>query len=117
MKYILEYLEDISRRYPDKIAFADTQKAVSFQEFTNTAQAVGSGINQALSQSGKPIAIFIDRSVSCLAAMMGTLYSGNFYAVLDVKSPLDRLQKILDTLAPAAIITDKSGLANGKALT
>ena len=117
MKYILEYLEDISRRYPDKIAFADTQKAVCFQEFTNTAQAVGSGINQALSQSGKPIAIFIDRSVSCLAAMMGTLYSGNFYAVLDVKSPLDRLQKILDTLAPAAIITDKSGLANGKALT
>ena len=117
MKYILEYLEDISRRYPDKIAFADTQKAVYFQEFTNTAQAVGSGINQALSQSGKPIAIFIDRSVSCLAAMMGTLYGGNFYAVLDVKSPLDRLQKILDTLAPAAIITDKSGLANGKALT
>lgn len=109
MKYILEYLENVSEKHPEKTAFADTKKSVSFSQFTNTAQCIGSGINKALSVTHKPIAIFIDRSVPCLTSMMGVLYSGNFYAVLDVKSPADRLQKILDTLSPAAIITDKAG--------
>lgn len=39
--------------------------------------------------------------------MMGVVYSGNFYVVLDTAQPADRIQRILDTLRPATILTDR----------
>jgi len=36
--------------------------------------------------------------------MLGVLYSGNFYVVLDCDSPFERLAKIMDTLSPVAVI-------------
>lgn len=39
--------------------------------------------------------------------MFGALYSGNHYTVLDVKSPIERIDLILNSLEPIAIIADK----------
>lgn len=48
--------------------------------------------------------------------MFGTLYSGNYYTVLDVKSPIERIELILNTLEPIAVITDKKSLQRAKEL-
>lgn len=42
--------------------------------------------------------------------MFGVLYSGNFYTVIDTKSPIARIKLILDTLEPIAVITDQKNL-------
>ena len=40
--------------------------------------------------------------------MLGVLYSGNFYVVLDTQMPDERVHRIFETLQPAAILTDSS---------
>ena len=48
--------------------------------------------------------------------MFGALYSGNHYTVLDVKSPIERIDLILNSLEPIAIIADKKSLQKAQEL-
>lgn len=113
-KIMLQYLEETTLKFPNKIAFEEINRTVTYEEFTQNAKKIGSGISN-IEKINQPIAIFLDKSVGCLETMMGVLYSGNFYTVLDTKSPLERISSILSTLNPIAIISDnknKAKLAN-----
>lgn len=113
MKNILEYLEKTAEKYKDKLAFADTNREVSYSELVNNSKKIGSYIgNETI--INRPIAIFIDKTVNCLEAMFGTLYSGNFYTIIDTKSPKERINLILNTLEPIFIITDTRNLEKAK---
>lgn len=114
-KNILQCLEDTTNRFPNKIAFEDINGSVTYQEFTQNSKKIGTKLAK-INQINKPIAIFIDKSISCLEAMMGILYSGNFYTVLDVKSPEERIHHIFDTLEPIAIITNEKNAEKARKL-
>ena len=106
---VLEYLEETAAKYPDKAAFVDEKKALSFGEMLRNAKAVGSYI----SIKGKlhsPVVVFMEKSADNIAAFMGVLYSGNFYCPIDTEMPLSRIQVIMDTLKPAAILLDKESI-------
>ena len=49
----------------------------------------------------------MEKTPACLAAMLGTVYGGDFYTVIDTKMPWDRIRKIFSVLKPSAIITDR----------
>lgn len=115
MKNVLELLEITTEKHPNKLAFADTKSEVTYQEFTNIAKQIGSNLAK-LEKTNTPIAIYIDKSVQCLEAMMAVLYSGNFYTILDTASPKERIQTILNTLKPSAIITNQASLEKAKSL-
>lgn len=55
----------------------------------------------------KPIIIFTDKTINALEAMFGVIYSANFYTVIDVNSPKNRIDNIISTLNPSLIITDE----------
>ena len=112
-KNILQYLEQTAKKYANKTVFADINREVTYSEFIENSKKIGSSLSNT-EKMNQPIAILLDKSVACLEAMMGVLYSGNFYTILDVKSPNERLASILDTLNPVAIITDKKNEAKAK---
>lgn len=114
-KSILQSLEETTKKFSNKIAFEDINRSVTYQEFTDNAKKIGSGLLK-LKEINKAISIFMDKSVACLETMMGILYSGNFYTVLDVKSPEERIHHIIKTLQPMAIIVDKKNLEKAKNL-
>lgn len=115
MKNILECLEKTANEYKDKLAFADTNREVSYSELVGNSKKIGSYIGES-NQINKPIAIFIDKTVNCLEAMFGTLYSGNFYTIIDTKSPKERINLILNTLNPIFIITDEKNYKQAREL-
>ena len=107
MKNILELLEASAHCFPNKTAFDDTNKKITYNELENAAKRVGS----ALAEQGfinEPVAIYIDKSVDVIIAMLGIVYSGNIYTVIDTEMPKERIEKIFSTLKPAAVISDKS---------
>lgn len=104
MKNILEYFETTTEKYPAKTGFTDSEREASFTEVMDRAKAIGSYL--AGSGSRRPVAILIDKSVNCIDAMLGTLYAGDFYIVVDVHSPMDRIENILKVLDTPMIITD-----------
>lgn len=105
MQVNVTYWLDISAdKFPDKIAFADERKEITFAKLRIRARAIASRlIKEGLFK--KPVAIYMEKNIDMLAAFMGVAYSGNFYSPIDIHMPVSRVEKILEVFNPALIIT------------
>ena len=95
---ILEILEKTAKKFPDKTIYEDISRKSTYSDFVQKSQKIGSSLANKIKNINKPVAIYIDRSVTCLETMMGVTYSGNYFTVLDIKSPKERINLILQTL-------------------
>jgi len=117
---VLEYLEQTLERIadPDKTAFTGTvsnaagistttagSPALSFKELSDISRACGSYLagNDIKKQ---PVAVFMQKSPSMIAAFLGVVYGGNYYIPLDAEMPAFRIRLILETVDPPMIICD-----------
>ena len=106
VRVVTDYLDATAEKFPDKIAFADEKREITFKAVQDEARHIASAlIDRSIFKS--PIVIYLDKSVECLVSFMGAAYSGNFYTPIDTGMPSSRIEKIMDTLKPAVIITDK----------
>ena len=113
-KTMADYLENTTQKFANKIAFADDKNQATYAELTQHAQAIGTALIKQTQKINKPIAIYLDKTVSCVESMLGVVYSGNFYTILDTKSPVERIELILNTLEPEVIITGKKNEEKAK---
>lgn len=111
---VIEYLKRAAQKNPDKVAFVDQDKKITFQEMDYRARQVAIAIKEKLGDvHNQPIAVYEKKGVDCLIAFFGVLYSGNFYSPIDESMPIDRIKVIMDTLNPKLIIYGRS-LENNK---
>lgn len=110
VRIVSDYLEYSFSKFPNKIAFSDNNRDMTFGVLRKEALGIAAYLIE-LGLNKKPVAIFLDKSVECIAAFMGVAYSGNFYSPLDTKMPIERLEKICSTFQPDIIITDKQNIA------
>ena len=106
MKNILEYLEHSVGWRPEKTACADTDTSMTWRQLREASARIGSLLLKHR-LTHRPVAVYMEKTPACLAAMLGTVYGGDFYTVIDTKMPWDRIRKIFSVLKPAAIITDR----------
>lgn len=98
------WLDETAERLPDKLAFAEEGKAVTFGELQRQAKALATQmINRGLFK--KPVVVYMEKGVDVLVSFMGAAYSCNFYSPIDVDMPASRVNKILEVLNPALVIT------------
>lgn len=101
-------LEETFRRCPDKVGIRDGIHAYTFSQIRSLSLEIAFEIMSKMgSEFIKPIAVFLPKSADNIMCFMGILYSGNFYVPLDVKTPIERVKKIIKNLNPEAIITNK----------
>lgn len=98
------WLDETAACFPDKTAYADEKKEITFGELRVQARRIG-GELAIRGMFKKPVAIFLEKGVDVLVSFMGTAYSGNFYSPIDVDMPGSRVDKILEVLQPAVVIT------------
>ncbi len=104
---VLEYLEQASDQYPNKLALKDETQEVTFSQFEKRAKVLGcSIIDKIFCSIRNPIVVLVDRTSASLIAFMAVLYSGNYYVPVDNQTPPERLQSILDTLSPKLILCE-----------
>lgn len=101
------WLDETAARFPDKTAYADEKKEVTFGQLRAQARRIG-GELALRGLFKKPVAIFLEKGVDVLVSFMGTAYSGNFYSPIDVDMPGSRVDKILEVLQPVVVITTAS---------
>ena len=75
-KNILEHLDQTVCSFPDKIAFEEEHRSITYLQFQESAKKIGNSILGEGIRNGK-IAIYLDKSINCLIAMFGALYSGS----------------------------------------
>lgn len=106
-RIVTDYLCQTAKRYPDKVAFVDEKRSITFSKLQEEAHHIANSIiNAGLFK--KPILVYLGKSVEVVAAFEGITYSGNFYSPLDTHMPEERIAKIVEKLDPAAIITDEA---------
>lgn len=107
VRNVLEFLENSAKTYPNKIGFEDSNGSITFSMLETKAKQIGS-YYISKQMKNQPITVLMDKSIDCIIAMLGIVYSGNFYAPIDVSMPKVRISVILDTLKPAAILFDSA---------
>lgn len=103
---ILDCLESTAAKFPYNVISEDNNKKITYNDFVKNAKSIGSFLCK-YEVTRSPIAVFMDNSVESLEAMMGVVYSGNFYVVIDALMPLERIKNIFSTLKPVAVIFDE----------
>lgn len=106
IKTVIDYLDISVDRFPEKAAFCDNKRQMTFAELQKEAQKVATVLIQKASVK-TPVAIFMDKRPECVAAMCGVLYAGCFYSILDVHMPKARIDRIMEKLEPAFILTER----------
>lgn len=98
------YLEETVKKYPKKTAIIDESRKLSFEELKYNSMKISLLIDAG--SVNRPIAVFLPKSINSIECFLGIMYSGNFYVPLDVKSPLERVNKVIENLSPEYIFTN-----------
>ncbi|ASM40732.1 amino acid adenylation domain-containing protein [Campylobacter sp. RM12327] len=101
---VCDFLEKSVEKYPDKTLFVDRDKKVSYKEFDNLSNKLASKIIS-LNIKNSPILIIVSKSIDTLVSFFGVAKSGNFYTLLDEKTPISRINDVIEILKPKIIIT------------
>lgn len=103
---VLDILDETAARLPDKIYLRDEEESLTFGQCRAQALHLGYALHRELGGiREKPVILFMDKSCRCVVSMLGVLYSGSFYVPMDVKTPLERLESILNTMEDAVVLT------------
>ena len=102
---VTDYLDKSAVNYPEKIAFVDEKRSITFRELQDEAHHIAMQLIN-LGYRKNPVVIYLDKSVECICAFAGVVYSGNFYSPIDTHMPEERIKKIIGKLEPSVVLTD-----------
>lgn len=105
---LIEYLVEIVKHKGANTAIIENDKEITFNQLYHNIGVLGSLIVQKSDVVNKPIAIYLPKSINCVVADLGVMLSGNAYLNLDVKSPTQRIENILELVQPEFIITTRN---------
>lgn len=107
MANILTYLERSSQRFPDKTAFADEQRALTFTQLADSAARVGASLLPRVARRGA-VVFYGEKSARMLCGFLGAAMVGGFYVVLDPKHPPQRACAILESLGASFLVVEEA---------
>lgn len=102
---LIEYLTATVNHKGEQTAVIENEKTITFKQLYHNISVLGAAILERRDVVNKPVAVYLPKSIFSVVADLGVMISGNAYLNLDVKSPLQRVQNILDLVEPEFIIT------------
>lgn len=99
----------------NKAAFQEVDHSITYMELQSESEKIATAISR-FQIRNQPVVIYLDKGIACVSCMLGIMTSGNFYTVLDIAMPADRIQSIHDTLQSAILVTDEKHLHKAKQL-
>jgi D-alanine--poly(phosphoribitol) ligase subunit 1 len=100
----------------DKVAIREHNREYTFGELEHFAKNCAALILKRTTAIHQPVPVFLSKSAQNVAADLAILYTGNCYANLDVNSPPQRLNSMLQNLDARVIITNTAHAGKLRAL-
>ncbi len=107
MNCAVKLLDEAAARFGARTAVEDEHGAVTYGEYRSLSRRIGSGLLRA-GIDRRPVIVYLPKSIRALAVFMGAQYAGSPYAPVDAHIPMARLLKIVESLRPGAIVTDRA---------
>ncbi len=102
---VIDYLNNIVNKVPDKVAFANPSCAMTFSQVHGESRAIASYI-ASLGIYKAPVVIFMNKHPKEITAFFGTITAGCFYVPIDEEMPESRIKLILENVNSSLIICD-----------
>ena len=107
MNNILEFLEAVAVRLPDKTAVIDETGACCWRQLLQSSQSAGTAL-AARVPPRTPVPVLIEKGRHALSVFFGAVQAGCFYVPLNPALPEARLRQVLDVLDAPVIVTDRT---------
>ncbi len=101
----IRFLEKAADATPSKCAVIDEYGDCTFAELRDLSRRVASKLRSHGLEPDRGVAIVAEKSLETLAAMLGTLYAGSFYAPIDPDSPCSRIKAICAALGKPLVVS------------
>ncbi|PRB05614.1 phenylalanine racemase [Chryseobacterium sp. MYb7] len=105
---LIEYLIETVKQKGNITAVIENDKEITFNQLYKNICILGNLILEKSDVINKPIAVYLPKSINCVIVDLGVMITGNAYLNLDIKSPSQRVENILDLVQPEFIITTKN---------
>lgn len=92
-----------------RIALSVAGIDVTYPELAALAQRVASWLTSGHSRSHGFVVVLASRSLEAYAGLLGASWAGDAYVPLDPHLPKERLEQLLRTIQPVALIADEAG--------
>jgi len=102
---LIERFEYVAATHPASIAATCGSDQIAYSDLNRTANRIARSLLRLQPANGGVVAIYIDRSIPMLAAMLGVLKAGCAYLPIDPGYPPARVLQTLEDASPAAIVT------------
>ncbi|MBF9033471.1 amino acid adenylation domain-containing protein, partial [Rhodobacterales bacterium HKCCE2091] len=93
----------------DRPAVTCGEESLSHADLARASDRYAAALMRLGVRPGDAVAVRARRSLHLPAAILGALKAGCAFAPIPADTPLDRVRRILETLRPAAVITDRDG--------
>lgn len=103
---LVQYFLETCNKYPEKIAVIDGVYQISFDELKNYSYSLAVNITNIHNGYNQPIGVYLPKSYQTVVSDLGITMSGNAYMNLDINTPIDRINNIVQLIQPVIIITN-----------
>ena len=104
--HVLDYLTDIVRVKPDKLAFSNGEEGLTFREVYDQSRSIGAFLAQKGAYN-QPVVVFMNKHPKEVTAFFGVITGGDYYVPIDEEMPASRIQLILDNVQAPVMICDE----------
>ena len=98
--------EQITSRYPDRLAVRMGNQALSYDELNQGANRIAYEIQGRQGKRQVPVVLLMDHGIQMIAAILGVLKSGNSYVPFETTYPQARLASMLEDVQASLIVTN-----------
>lgn len=103
---IFSFLQNSTRRYPDKVYIVDGEREFTYSEIYNKTNALAKFIHIKGIVKGDRILIYLDNSAEYITAFFGTLISNAIVVPINKNISIESINYIIGDTSPRYIITN-----------
>jgi len=107
---IPERFEKMAAQYPDCIAVKTQRRTLTYRDLNEQANRLARALLVKRGERQEPVMLLFEHGAQEVAALLGTLKAGKFYAPLDPSFPPDRIRIILHDCAASVLVTNRLNL-------
>ena len=106
---IIDYFEHDLISFPEKIFLSDKELSLKYCEAERIIKQIAANIESCCPGLRRsPVPVIVGRSAYSILAILGVVYSGNYYVPIEHDMPKPRFDLIMSSLTPALIIDSVS---------
>ena len=110
---VLSYLDEIVKKVPDKVAFANEAEGFTFRQVYGQSRSIGTWLHRQGCYR-EPVVVFMEKHPKTIMAFFGVITAGCYYVPIDEEMPQSRIDLILENCKARVIICDAHTIEKAK---